>query len=298
MKRYEKILVAMNIEETDSSLIEFAAKISQLANSSEVHFYHISDETDLPAELCSTLESHAECETITGKIEDIVGQFWTGPEDARLIYEASGGDMLKDALVYIKQNDIDLVLVQNICRSSKIPERLARKAPCSIMLVPPGAKPSFENIHAAVDFSEQSREAFEMVLALANASGAEKVTAVHVFSVPLGYHKTGRTYEEFSEILRRNAEEEYERCMNDIDTKGIETPLIVKTDEAPHKGIVDLVHGNGADLLAVGTRGRSKTMAILLGSVAERLIETCRVPILAVKRKGQGWSFLEALFDL
>lgn len=298
LKTYNKLLVAMNLEETDSSLVAFAAKIAQLAMSSEVHFYHVGDEPDLPAELCSGFESHAVCKTVIEQTETTVSQIWNGPKNARLIYEASSGDMLKDALMYIKQKDIDLVLVQNNCGRSKIPTRLARKAPCSVLLVPPGAEMTFENIHAAIDFSEKSREAFEMALMLAQAAGAKKVTGIHVFSVPIGYHKTGHTHEEFAEILKRNAEKEYAHWVHEIARGDIETPFVVESHEAPHQAIVDLVHKNQGDLLAVGTRGRSKTMAVLLGSVAERLIETCRVPVLAIKPKGHGWSILEALFDL
>jgi nucleotide-binding universal stress UspA family protein len=73
---------------------------------------------------------------------------------------------------------------------------------------------------------------------------------------------------------------------------------VLQHDKRPVDGIAGIVHGAGANLLVVGARGRSKTMAILLGAVTERLIEICNVPILTVKKKGQGMSFLEALFDI
>ena len=164
--------------------------------------------------------------------------------------------------------------------------------------MPPGAKATFENIFVALDFSEQSTEALDRALAFARASGSNKVTCVHVYSVPIGYHKTGRSYDEFAEILEDNARKEYDQLMEKIDTRGVETSLVLELHKQPFQGIADLVHREGADLLAVGARGRSKTMAILLGSVSERLIEVCDIPIITVKPKGQGMSFLEAVLGL
>ncbi len=299
MYRYEKILVALNLEEEDVSAVRFASRISRMAESKEVHFHHVTDQLDIPEKFCSGIDGlNLTCDTIIGRIQERVKKCWDGPETAKLHFDASDGDMLKDILSYIKQKDIDLVIVQKTCRRSKIPERLARKAPCSVLLIPPGSDPTLENIFVAVDFSQHSQEAVELAMAYAKASGSRRITCVHVYSVPAGFHKTGRTYEEFSDILRQNAREEYERLIGPMDVGDLEVEFVVEISKHPYQGIVDIVHGRGADLLIVGARGQSKTAAILLGSVTERLIDVCNVPILVVKEKGQGLSFLEALFGL
>lgn len=48
-------------------------------------------------------------------------------------------------------------------------------------------------------------------------------------------------------------------------------------------------------MIVIGAKGRSLAALVLLGSVTEKLIETTHVPILAVKKKGSGMGFLEAL---
>lgn len=48
-------------------------------------------------------------------------------------------------------------------------------------------------------------------------------------------------------------------------------------------------------MIVIGAKGRSLAASVLLGSVNEKLIETTHVPILAVKKKGSGMGFLEAL---
>jgi hypothetical protein len=53
----------------------------------------------------------------------------------------------------------------------------------------------------------------------------------------------------------------------------------------------------GADLIVMSTRGRSRSAAILLGSVTEETIIESRLPLLAVKHFGARMGVLEALLD-
>jgi hypothetical protein len=53
----------------------------------------------------------------------------------------------------------------------------------------------------------------------------------------------------------------------------------------------------GADLVVMATRGRSRSAAILLGSVAEETIVETRVPLLVVKHFGARMGVLQALLD-
>jgi nucleotide-binding universal stress UspA family protein len=51
-------------------------------------------------------------------------------------------------------------------------------------------------------------------------------------------------------------------------------------------------------LLIMGARGRKAGAGVLLGSVTEHLIKTTTVPLMAVKEKGTGMGFLDALLKL
>jgi hypothetical protein len=52
-----------------------------------------------------------------------------------------------------------------------------------------------------------------------------------------------------------------------------------------------------ADLIVMGTRGRSRSAAILLGSVTEETIRQTRIPLLAAKHFGARLGVLQALLD-
>lgn len=52
----------------------------------------------------------------------------------------------------------------------------------------------------------------------------------------------------------------------------------------PARQIVSYVRETDADGVAMGTRGRSGEHSFLLGSVAERVVRTCSVPVLTVRQ--------------
>ncbi|MFO8056547.1 MAG: universal stress protein [bacterium] len=298
MRKYNKILVAMKLDEEDSSVVKYAERICRMADAEEIHLFHVTEEYDIPDKWCSVIEDDMNCDTIRSKMQELVKNAGADFGKAQVFYEASDGDELRDALKYIKEKDIDLVITQKVCGGSKIPERLARKAPCSVIFAPPHVSPTFENIFVALDFSSYSKEALERAIAFGKAAGAKQITLLHVFAVPIGYYKSGHSHEEFAEILKNNAHEEFEKLKSSMDNGGMEIKFIVEMNDHPYRAIVDTVHNKGADLLVVGSRGRSKTSAILLGSVTERIIEMCNVPILTVKKKGQGISIIEAMFGI
>jgi nucleotide-binding universal stress UspA family protein len=53
-------------------------------------------------------------------------------------------------------------------------------------------------------------------------------------------------------------------------------------DGIPHKEIVDHAKKVGADLILIGTHGRSGLSHAVLGSVAERVVQRARRPVLVV----------------
>jgi hypothetical protein len=54
---------------------------------------------------------------------------------------------------------------------------------------------------------------------------------------------------------------------------------------------------HGCDLVVMASRGRSRSAAILLGSVAEEAITEARVPLLVVKHYGAQLGVLRALLE-
>jgi nucleotide-binding universal stress UspA family protein len=52
-----------------------------------------------------------------------------------------------------------------------------------------------------------------------------------------------------------------------------------------HKEIVRFSEENGADLVVMGTHGRTGLEHVLLGSVAERVVRMATMPVLTVRQQ-------------
>ena len=130
---------------------------------------------------------------------------------------------------------------------------------------------------------------------MASTGNLGTLSVPHAFKIPIGYHKSGKTYEEFAKVMKKNARDEFKEFKKGIDLKGIKIAPLFILNENPAKAIKAVAKRKKADLIVLGAKGRSFAALVLLGSVTEKLIETTHVPILAVKKKGSGMGFLEAL---
>ena len=58
-------------------------------------------------------------------------------------------------------------------------------------------------------------------------------------------------------------------------------PLVAVSDD-PASEIVEAAHREGCDLIVMGSRGRGRLASALLGSQAQRVLATAKVPVLVV----------------
>ncbi|MDA1120281.1 MAG: hypothetical protein O2887_07275 [Bacteroidetes bacterium] len=49
--------------------------------------------------------------------------------------------------------------------------------------------------------------------------------------MPTGYHYTGKTFEEFSVIMKKNAEKSYTKFISKIDLKGVDVEAVYSLDK-------------------------------------------------------------------
>ena len=178
-----------------------------------------------------------------------------------------------------------------------LPERLARKAPCSVLIVPEKSKPEIKNILVGVDFSEHSVNAFEEAMAFAGAIPGSVIHCLHAFRVPMEYYKTGLSFAQFAADIEEHAQESYQELVNRFDLEGLDVRPLFVLDNQPSHAIRQAAKSCQADLIITGARGRSSPAAWVLGSVTEQLIWNADIPVLAVKRKGAGMSLLRALLS-
>lgn len=130
----------------------------------------------------------------------------------------------------------------------------------------------FETIMVPTDGSKCSLKAEDIAISIAKNFKA-KLVVVHVIDEKLIYP---------FEVL----EEEGNTILDEAARKGkdegvdVEQVLIVGS---PAHDMEKIVEKTGADLVVIGTHGKTGIRKILMGSVAESTVKTVKVPVLLVK---------------
>jgi len=144
-----------------------------------------------------------------------------------------------------------------------------------------------QRIIYATDFSPASLAAFRQALRLAKATGGE-LTILHVLLSPAsmfvaGGYVTQQTWDLIAADVRSRAGEEMDRLVKRaVDTGVRATPLFVEGG-IPAEEIVRAAEQAKAEVLVLGTHGRTGVAKMLLGSVAARVVATAPCPVLTVR---------------
>jgi nucleotide-binding universal stress UspA family protein len=128
------------------------------------------------------------------------------------------------------------------------------------------------------DFSHLSQEALARATALASESGATLLIA-HVEEPPMMYG-AGAAYYSSPEVdraaLRRTLEEVVPT------DSGVPYEHVLLWGEPAHE-LAELARREHVDLMVLGTHGRTGMMRLLMGSVAERVVQESPCPVLTIK---------------
>lgn len=139
----------------------------------------------------------------------------------------------------------------------------------------------FQRILVALDGSDVSMRALSQAARLAKQDRAE-LYAVHVVPSP-PFEYTGVLADYYDQARQSSG-----RWMKEVEREaakhglGIRTEIIVGASS-----VVDTIIGYAdslsCDLIVTGTRGMTPSTRILVGSVANGLVETSRCPVLVVR---------------
>jgi nucleotide-binding universal stress UspA family protein len=143
----------------------------------------------------------------------------------------------------------------------------------------PGARFEVRRILVATDFGDVSRRAVEVALDLATVHGAT-VHVVHAFEVPdFGPESTIA----WAAKLGERATARLDALVREAAHRA---PSVTVRTEARQgtawEQVVSAAQALSADLVVLGTHGRRGVPRALLGSVAEKVVRVCPIPVLTV----------------
>jgi nucleotide-binding universal stress UspA family protein len=289
---FKKILVGLTRSEPDADLLAYARMLADSPGKMEFHFMHVLGVPEYepdPPPVATGPESYAE-------IGEAVQRHF-GPPSERVTTKCSvvQGSRIDRLLELADREGNDLILIgHRRLRTGRrsTARRLAMKAPCSLWLAPSGSPAAITRILGAVDFSFSSAHALTVAAAIAASRGLPECVSlnVHFNQLTIGGGEPGSS-------MRRVKDVEFQRFLRPLNLHGVPVRPIVEESYRVPEAIANTAAREGADLIVMGTRGRSPSAAVLLGSESEQTIMESWIPVLVVKAQGERSGILQALLE-
>ncbi len=140
----------------------------------------------------------------------------------------------------------------------------------------------FRTLLVPTDVSATADRALEVVRILVRSAGPAEVILAHANFMPreleaLALRGPQRVFDE----LDRYALEQLDKRLAELEAAGVSARQVHENGR-PDEVIVSLARREHADLIVIGTHGRSGLSHVLLGSVAERVLRQAPCPVMTV----------------
>jgi nucleotide-binding universal stress UspA family protein len=148
----------------------------------------------------------------------------------------------------------------------------------------------YRNIVIATDGSENSQRAISYGIEIAKLSGAT-VHALYVLdtssfsSIPMD-----AGWEAMYEILKTEGGKAVSEVKERGEASGIEVREVL-LEGHPSSEIIEFAENNNADLIVMGTLGKTGLDRFLMGSVAEKVVRGSKVPVMVVRGESTAETF-------
>jgi nucleotide-binding universal stress UspA family protein len=288
MRAFERIVVAVGDAGRDAGLLQYARVLQGLSPGADFQFLHMLQWTSASA-APGQRTTH---ERALVHLQDAVERhFDRGYRDScRVVH----GEVIDCLLETAAEWPADVILVGHSREHNgrrALARRLAMKAPCSVWMRPEFSSTEVRRVLAAVDYSEHSAYALSIAGQIASRAGSADCMALHV------YFNESASAPEYAAPQRANEQESMARFVAPLDTGG--AGIVPLFEESPDigKAVERVAATQGVDLVVMGSRGKTPSASILLGSESEHMLMTSDIPILIAKRRGERIGLLQALLD-
>ncbi|MFC3478442.1 universal stress protein [Halobacterium litoreum] len=284
---FDAILFPTDGSDGADAALDFVLDVA-VAHDATLHLLSVADTSrsavEQQAEVVETLESNAE-----RVVADAAEQARERGIDATA--EVRAGAPHSAICDYATDAGVDVVVMPTRGRRGlerfllgSTTERVVRRSDVPVLTLRPDAGDAdypFESVLVATDGSDGADAALDRGVAVADAEDA----ALHLLSV---VNVTSLGADVRSDIAVDALEQSANVILDDAAARANGAGVDPATREVAfgssvHRAILDFVDERDADLVVVGTHGRTGFDRYVLGSVAEYLVRTSPVPVLTVR---------------
>lgn len=139
----------------------------------------------------------------------------------------------------------------------------------------------YKKILIATDGSEYTKKAVDYGVDLAVSTGAKLYAIYIVDTAAFASIPMDAAWESMYQLLREEGDEATQYVADKAASENLEVERLT-IEGHPAEEITGFAEKNSIDLIIMGTLGKSGLDRFLLGSVAEKVVRTSRIPVLVV----------------
>lgn len=306
MSKALSALLPIDLTYIDEAIIQYSLTAAPVFLVQKVILMHVIKDNSAKEEIEYNGKLVTKKDMVMQKMQSLVDKFQnlnTRNIDFTFLV-AESNDPTSRILKAIQKNKVDLVIAgkKNIAEGSGNTARLlTRYAYCTVLTVSENPRVPIKKTIVPIDFSEMSKMAMKNAIQIAKRNHME-LTILHVYALPTGYHTSGKTPEEYAKILQQHAEKRCGNFLKQFNFEDISYKLrmhfdIYGNNEAKIISNISLVED--ADMIVMGSRGRSALAAAFIGSTTESLLKQhTAISTMVVKDKVRNLGLFKALLEI
>lgn len=290
MPDFDRILIALELGDEDDTTLAYANRLFQQVQPKRVDVVHVLDTRMVPDGILAKYHDwlRPARQRRIDRMEERVSVGLQVDEDTAVHQHILSGAPLRQILDLSYQQRSSLIITGSSAQGSRVatlPVRLARRAGCSVLVVPEGSRARLQELLVPVDFNRGSAYAVEVAAALTVNALTPHVRGLHAYALPPGAQQSGKSEEALAQLVRTYAERAYERFRENQTVPATPVEMQYVLDLYPAHAVLKAAQSDRCDLIVLGgpdskAAGRGK-----LGRVAARVIHESRVPVLFARRR-------------
>jgi len=293
MKLLQDILVATDFSESSGRAIKASVLLAKKFKS-RITLMHVASEESVSDETRVLIE-----QSINNKLADIKENI--SKEDIYVSDVISEKGVAFEKIIQVAQGkNVNLIVVGSGSKDKNdnfklgtTAEKLIRKNQIPVWVVKNEEVKPVSKILCPVDFSDASKRALLNAVTLAEKFNAE-LSVVNVFVPVVSTSvRISQNIEEENIDLRNQKEKEFNKFLNEIDFKSVDYKKSLLMG-IPYVEIYKAVKNQKADLLIMGTTGKTGLSKLLMGSVTEKVTRELPCSFITTKAKDITDNYLES----
>ncbi|MEM1319699.1 MAG: universal stress protein [Bacteroidota bacterium] len=293
----KQLLVAVELGETDDSLLRYLGFLAQKVNITAAQFVHVIPPFNFYQALFEKVvppvqEQQQAQRQLKEQLQDSIAQSIIGQGNTHLSFDILAGDPLEQVLNQVEATKADLLVIGQKANTQShgiLAKNLARKTKGNVLIIPQFSPNQLKTILVPVDFSASSAKALEMALSIRKQLQEPlRIVCLYVYRIPdFNTFKINQPWIQVKSVVEQNINDAFTAFLESCacqDQQEIERMIVMQKDGDVAEHIMKCAKTEQSDLIIMGAKGHSKVTLLLMGSVAEKLINrNDQQPVLLVR---------------